>query len=86
MSGLGERMSIVELFDEVVLCGARLTNACEVLGLSFRTLQRWCHCGVVHADGHPDAPRPLPTNRLIDDERDAVLALCHRPDYARRRP
>ena len=79
-------MSVVELFDEVVLSGARRTNACEVLGLSFRTLQRWCHCSVVHADGHPDAPRPLPTNKLSDDERGAVLALCHRPDYARRRP
>ena len=75
-------MSVVELIDEAVLSGARRTKACEVLGLSFRTLQRWWRGGVVHADGRPDAPRPLPTNKLSDDERVAVLALCHRPEYA----
>ena len=68
MRGVGERMSVLELIDEVVLSGARCTNACEVFGLSFRTLQRWCRGGVVHADGRPSAPRPLPTNKLSDSE------------------
>jgi putative transposase len=82
MSGLAERMSIVALVDEAVTSGARRAKACEVLGLSLRTLQRWWRGGVVHSDARPDAPRPMPTNKLSDDERGAALALCHRPEYA----
>src|SRR5256885_1131309 len=39
--GPGERRMIRELVDEAVAAGARRWRACEVLGLTARTLERW---------------------------------------------
>jgi len=47
-----------------------------------RTYQRWTLGGEVHADGRPDAVRPVPANKLSDAERARVLATCHQPEYA----
>ena len=36
-----ERKQVIVLLNESVTAGARRAKACEVLGLSERTLQRW---------------------------------------------
>ena len=53
MSSLTQRQTIMLLIDEAVAAGARQARACEVVGLSVRTL----------ADGSPtrrSAPRACP--------------------------
>ena len=50
MSSLPQRISITALVAEAVLGGARLAYACELLGFSERTLQRW----QLTADEDPD--------------------------------
>ena len=36
-----ERAEIIKLIDEAMLTGARQSQACKIIGISSRTLQRW---------------------------------------------
>ena len=41
MTGLEERKTLIGLISEATMAGARQAPACEMLGLSARTVQRW---------------------------------------------
>ena len=48
-----------------------------------RTLQRWVQLGEeVQADARTTTMRPEPSNKLSEPEQQAVLAACHREEYA----
>ncbi len=81
---LPQRKHIVALVDEAVVSGARRFRACEVIGLSVRTLQRWCTAGnaKVTADLRPTAMRPAPAHQLSTQERERIVAVCNQPEYA----
>jgi transposase InsO family protein len=69
----------IDLISEAVACGARRWRACEVLGISIRTLQRWESrpgCG----DGRHGA-RAAPENALSEAERALVVAVANSPRY-----
>ncbi|KAE9882249.1 hypothetical protein GP665_24715 [Escherichia coli] len=57
LTPLPERQKIINLVSEAVSSGARKTQACQCIGISVRTLQRWMQGGVVHADQRPGASR-----------------------------
>ncbi len=70
---------ILGLVDEAVRAGARLEPACEIVGLSVRTIQRWRQ-----QDGGSDrrhGPRSEPTNKLSAAERQEVLDIVTSPAY-----
>ena len=46
-----ERKQVLVLLNESIAAGARRAKACEVLGLSERTLQRWQTGAVVRLCG-----------------------------------
>ena len=73
MTGPQERMRVLALIDEAVAAGARQAQACAVLGVSARTVQRWARGGV--HDGRPRASRPTPANALCAAERERAVAL-----------
>jgi transposase InsO family protein len=77
-----DRREAVELIEEAVAAGARKAQACELLGLSVRTVQRWTRDGGVGEDRRPSAVRPTPPNALSEAERGEVLALCNSPAHA----
>jgi transposase InsO family protein len=77
-----DRRQAIELIEEAVAAGARRARACELLGLSLRTLQRWSRDGELSEDRRPSAARPTPPNALSEAERGDVLAVCNSPDYA----
>jgi len=59
------------LLDEAVAAGARRWRACEVLGLSVRTVERW--------DGDDDGrhgPNRVPANKFSEAERQAVISVA----------
>lgn len=63
--------------------GARLHQACEVAGISARTLQRWeAHQGLETGDGRPTAVRPMPSHALSEAERAEVLRVANEPRFA----
>lgn len=82
MTSASERQRIMKHIDEAVASGARRARACEEIGVTVRTLQRWASAGEVAADGRPTASRPAPRNKLTDEERQKILEVCNRPEFA----
>lgn len=76
-----DRCQAVALIDEAVAAGARCRQACQVLGISVRTYQRWTRDDGVSTDQRPEAQRPEPANKLTDSEREAILAVANSPAY-----
>ena len=68
---------IRELVDEAVAAGARRWRACEVLGLTVRTLERW---GSDDEDGRR-GPNTVPANKLSDAERRKVVAIATSAEF-----
>jgi hypothetical protein len=70
---------ILGLVDEAVLAGARREQACDVLGLTERSMQRWRRSDV--GDDARAGPRTRPANALTLTERSKVLEIVNSPDY-----
>jgi transposase InsO family protein len=70
---------IFKLVEEAVRSGARHESACQILGLTARTLQRWRQ-----QDGGDDGrrgPQSDPPNKLTPSERQRVLDVVNAPQY-----
>ena len=76
-----DRRQAMELIDAARSEGARLGPACEVLGLTARTYQRWTRPEASEGDGRPEAPKPTPAHALSSTEVADVLEVCQRPDW-----
>lgn len=80
MSTLEERQQVIELLTEAKTAGARQARACEIAGLSERTLQRWQSSHTLAGDR-----RPLrdyrPTHALTEEERANVLVLANSEEF-----
>lgn len=76
------REILVKLIREAQASGARLEKACAEAELSLRTYRRWFRNGKVHADQRPEAMRPEPANKLTSGEREAILEVCNRKEFA----
>ncbi len=80
MSSLPQRISITALVAEAVLGGARLAYACELLGFSERTLQRW----QLAAEDNPDGRtlrHEAPAHKLSMLERTTLLAVANSAEF-----
>ena len=82
MISILDRRQAIALIEQAVAQGAPQHKACEVVGITPRTYQRWTRDGGVKADGRPDAERPAPANRLTEAERARILAVCNQPEYS----
>ena len=80
MTGHEERKQAVALLNESIASGVRQAQACEVLGLSERTLQRWQAGGAVHCDRRPLRDHQ-PPNKLTGIERSEVLAVANSEEF-----
>jgi putative transposase len=70
------------LIDEAVAAGARRWRACEVLGLTVRTVERW---GDSDDDGRR-GPNRVPANKLSDAERRKVIAVATSAEFRDQSP
>lgn len=69
---------ILALLDEAVASGARLERACDEIGLTVRSVQRW------RAGAEDDlrcGPKTTPRNKLSESEQQRVLALITSPRF-----
>ena len=74
---------MIALVNESCTAGARLAEACKILDLSARTVQRWRQNGKVKADGRKaGAQGRVPANKLTIAERDELLATANAPRFA----
>lgn len=70
---------IFELVEEAVRSGARCEPACEVLGLTTRTLQRWRQ--QPGGGDRRQGPNREPSNKLSAAERQSVLEILNAAEY-----
>lgn len=83
MIGLEDRRKLAQEVEQACAEGVRLAEACVLVGISARTLQRWRKgAGLEHGDRRPGATRPTPAHALSEDERAAVLAAANDPRFA----
>lgn len=75
-----ERQQTIVLLNESMAAGARQRQACEVLGLSERTLQRWQTGETVHCDQRP-LREYQPPHKLTASERAEVLAVANSDEF-----
>ena len=75
-----QREEIIDLISSARASGARQAKACECMGISDKTLQRWCRSDSAQ-DGRLDA-RHDPRNKLTELERQRVIKVANEPEYA----
>jgi putative transposase len=68
---------ILQWLQQAVAEGAHLHAACEVLGLTERTIQRWQRQGREGGDDRRHGPHRWPTNTFSDPEREKILSVMH---------
>jgi len=75
------RATIIELATEAIDHGARQAQACDEIGISERTLQRWTKDGVLKEDQRPLVPRLPPSNKLSEEECAAIIEVVNQPAF-----
>ena len=78
MISSADRQMAIEMIGHAVSSGARQKAACQEVGISVRTCQRWQTNG--YEDRRQYVPRQ-PVNKLSDKERQAIIDLCNQPAY-----
>lgn len=76
-----DRKTAIMLIEEAKENGAREIKACQELGISQRTLQRWKSPATPLEDQRPTAIRPAPANKLSEIEVQQVLKIVNDPKY-----
>lgn len=82
MISTSDRIKAVELIDEARAAGARLKPACEIVGISVRTYERWTQDGSVNEDQRPLIERSTPQNKLSEKERKEIIKVTNSPVFA----
>lgn len=77
--GRGERQVILDGIAQAQASGARLSRACELVGLSARTIERWRE-DPGREDGR-HGPRLRPGNALTPREEARLVAVMTSPEY-----
>ena len=78
---------MITLIDESCNAGARQAEACRVLAISARTLQRWAEDDEVKADGRKQAgAQREPANKLSEHERRQIIEVANEPEFAAMAP
>ena len=86
MINASDREHAVKLIQEAVHSGARLFKACEELGISKRTFNRWKSdtedSSLKYIDRRTVCKRPEPANKLSREEKKSILDVMHSKEYA----
>lgn len=81
MISVPNRRKAIILIQEAVVSGAREIKACEEMGISLRTLQRWRSALTPLEDQRPSAQRPEPKNKLSEEEREIIVTMVNQPEF-----
>lgn len=75
-----DRAAIITGVNEAMQAGARQSAACEIIGISAKTLQRWEQPDNAQ-DGRLDALHE-PSTKLTQRECEQIIKVANEPDYA----
>lgn len=79
-----ERIEILSSIDEVRRLGATQKKACEAIGISARTYQRWQKSE--HSEDGRLTAIHHPPNKLTEFERKQIVAICNTPEFSSKPP
>ena len=82
MIGTPDRQEAVALINAAIDAGSRKRVACNELGITLRTFERWLKGGGLAQDRRPLCARPKPANKLSIEERAQVLRVVNEPRFA----
>ena len=71
----------IELIDEAVNSGARLSKACDIMGLNCRTFRRWKQSSDLQDQRHVAAQSREVSHALTEQEKKEIIAVCNQPEY-----
>jgi transposase InsO family protein len=74
-----DRKEILRLVDETVADGARQEMACEYLGVTEKSVQRWRKSPTL--EDNRRGPKTEPANKLSSEERAKVIAVATNPEF-----
>ena len=77
-----DRQRAISLVTEAKQAGVCTQKACESLAISLRTYQRWSSEEGVKIDARPHAQRPVPANKLSEQKRRQILAICNQEEFS----
>lgn len=80
LTSASDRQTILRLVKEATDAGARQKMACEVIGMSAKTFQRWSQPDT-GKDGRIEAIRS-PKNKLTTLERQRIVKVVNEPEFA----
>jgi putative transposase len=72
------------LIDDAVAAGARIDRACDVVGVSTRTLERW-RLDEACTDRRA-GPRHAPAHQLSEVEKEKILVVANAPEFRDKSP
>ena len=75
-----DRKEIIQLIDQARESGSSQSKACDVIGISAKTLQRWVQADSLQ-DGRQSALHS-PVNKLTELERLRIIEVANEPEYA----
>jgi len=78
---LKDRERIVKLIQYACGSGAQKAKACELLGISIRTFQRWKENKIGVKEDQRKCGKHNPANKLSEEERRAILDICNKSEY-----
>ena len=78
-----DRQMAIELIDEAMHAGARQEKACEVIGITSRTYQRWQHTGL---QDQRQVVEKHPVNQLTEAERQRIIEICNQEEFRSQSP
>jgi len=84
MTSPAARIDILAMIADAVAAGARLARACEIIGLSLRTLQRWKLAGAA-PDGRTIRIQQ-PAHALTAAERERIIAIANSVEFGQMPP
>jgi putative transposase len=76
-----QRIQIINDLQISAQSGARLAQACQSIGLSVRTLQRW-KSSHIPTDKRTLSERAPPANALTEAEKARIIDICNSAEYA----
>lgn len=79
MIAQSDKQMAMSVIDEAVAAGARMHNACQMLGISERTLGRWRKRASL-ADARKGASKHCP-QALTEQDTQRIVQVCNSPEY-----
>lgn len=89
MISASDREMAVQLIEEAMSSGAACRKACGRLGITERTFYRWQKRKSMTGsfeDGRPSSNHSNPPNRISDEIRQEIIAICNSEEYASSAP